>query len=321
MLKTFAATNLRLKFCVLFLCVVVCVSCQKGEEALQNDAVAKAEIARVNQVLQIEKKISQKDFDSVKAIYEKYPSSESARKVLQNAFAQRDDWASLEKFYSEISLSNLSEPEKINFAKVYIKLGRYEDSIKTLKAIGDESNVEIKALLAKSYFHLGKYDEAKTELDGSWEQIVKEKRIEEIALRGIIYFYEKENEKAIETFNKGLEIDSKHVLTNNSLSRVYAAQGNTEKAEEYVTKVKREFDAITAREKVSSAKAEDTMKIQAAYKAKRFEEVINLANRMLPSAKAREKVILYQFLVNSYQATGRTKQAQEALAKAKQIQQ
>ena len=175
---------------------------------------------------------------------------------------------------------------------------------------------------------MGKYDEAKAELDGSWEQINKEKRIEEIALRGIIYFYEKENDKAIETLNKALEIDSKHVLTNNSLSRVYAAQentekaqGNTEKAQEYVTKVKREFDAITAREKVSSAKAEDTMKIQVAYKAKRFEEVINLANRMLPSANAREKVILYQFLVNSYQATGKTKEAQEALAKAKQIHQ
>ena len=319
--KTFLNRNLVLKGFVVLLCLGFSLSCQNEEDALQNDSQAKAEINRVNQLLQVGHDISQEDVDSIRKIYADYPGSETARKTLQNSLVRREDWASLESFFKEIPFSKLSEEDKLNFAKVNIKLGRYADSVETLKAVENQNNLEVKSLLANANFHLGKYAEAKEPLDNSWDRVIAAKKIDDVVLRGMIYFYEKENEKAIETLNQALEIDPKNVAANNALSRVYAAQGNTEKAEEYLAKVQNIFDKTTAEEKRKANLVERLYKLQDAYKAKRYQEVIVLAERVLPEASPQNKAVVYQYLYNSYQALGKSKEAQEVLIKAKQIQQ
>lgn len=331
--KNFVNKNLLTKAFLILLCAVFCISCQpdqttvksdakaKDEAALQNDAKAKAEINRVNQILSSGRKISQEDFDSVRKIYDQYPSSETIRKTIRSSLIQREDWASLEKFFNEIPASELSQEDKLSLAKVYIKLGRFEDSVEVLKTLEDKNDLEMKSLLANANFHLGNYDEAKNLLDGSWEQIIKEKRVDDIYVRGMIYFYAKENEKAIETFEKLLEIAPDNAPAANGLSRVYASQGETEKAEEYLAKVQQIFDKVTAEEKRKANLVENLYKLQEAYKANRFQEVVALANQILPEADERNKAILYQYLFNSYKALGKQKEAQEVLSKARQMQQ
>lgn len=321
MFRTRSSKNLRTKTFFILVCLIFAVSCKSDENALQADTEAKAEINRVSQLIQKGQKLTQKDVDALKQIYKDFPSSETARKTLKNAYVIREDWASLEKLFSEIPASDLSKVDKTTLAKVYIKLGRYKDAVETLQNLEDQNSLEVKSLLANAYFHLGKYEEAKGLIDSSWQEILKNKQVDEIILRGMIYFYQKENDKAIETLEKALEIKPGAVAANNGLSRIYAVKGENEKAEEYLAKVQASFDKLTAEERQKTVYVEKIYKLQEAYQAKRFAEVISLANEILPEADARNKPAIYQFLYNSYMALGKQREAQEVLAKARQMQQ
>lgn len=321
MIQSFMTNKFSVRFVLVFLCACFCISCQTDENALQEDATAKATINQVSQVLKSGQKPTSEDFEQLKSVYEKYPDSESTRQTYKSALIVREDWAALEKFLTAIPAAKLTDDDKLNLGKTYIKLGRYNDAVETLKPFENGNNLEAKTLLANAYFHLGKYAEAKPLLDSNWEQIIKDKRIDDITLRGMIYFHEKENEKAIETLEKALEFMPDNISAANGLSRVYAAKGETEKAEEYLAKVQQSFDKLTAEERRKTYLVEKFYKLQEAYKAKRFQEVIDLANDVLPEAEARNKAALYQYLFNSYQALGMQKEAQEILVKAKQMQQ
>lgn len=321
MFRIFYSENLRAKAFLITICLIFTVSCQSDEKALKADAEARAEINRVSQLMQKGQKLSQKDVEAIKQIYADYPSSETARNTLKNAYIRREDWASLEKLFIEIPASELSEEDRITFVKVYIKLGRYNDAVETLQKLENKNNSEAKSLLANAYFHLGKYDEAKGLIDTSWQEILQNKRDEEIVLRGMIYFYQKENDKAIETLEKALEINPGSVAANNGLSRIYAARGENEKAEEYLAKVQESFDNLTKEEQKKSTLAAKLYSLQEAYKAKRFQEVINIGTEILPQVTAKNKPALLQYLYNSYLALGKQKEAQEILVQAKQLQQ
>ncbi len=220
-----------------------------------------------------------------------------------------------------IPFSELDDEDKTNLGITYFKLGRYNDAIEILKNINNENIPDSKYILTASYFNIGKYDEAKLLIDKNWEQILKAKKTDQINFRGMIYFYEKNYEKAIETLEKTLEINPDDVQAANGLSRIYAAKGETEKAEEYLAKVQEGFDKLVIEERQKTNLVEKLHKLQEAYQAKRFQEVIDLANEVLPNAQAKNKAALYQYLYNSYLALGMTKEAQETMAKAKQMQQ
>lgn len=310
-----------IKLLLIVICVSFAISCQSDEAALNADETAKQTINSSSQMLSSGQKPSAENFEKLKAVYEKYPKSETVAQTYKSALIVREDWAALEKFLSSIPKSELSNDDSLNLGKTYIKLGRYNDAIKTLKALENGNNLEVKTLLANAYFHLDRYAEAKPLLDNNWEQIIKDKRADDITMRGMIYFHEKENDKAIETLEKALEVKPDNIPAANGLSRVYAAKGDTEKAEEYLAKVQQMFDTLTAEERRKTNLVEKIYKLQEAYKAKRFQEVISLVNEVLPQADAKNKAALYQYLYNSYQALGMQKEAQETLAKAKQIQQ
>ncbi len=321
MAKSFAINNLQMKLCIVFLCVGLGISCQTDEASLQNDALASQTINKSSKVLSSGQKLSQDDFQKLKAVYEKHPTSKTTRDTYRSALIKKEDWATLEKFFKQIPASELSDQDKSNLGKAYIKLGRYKDAIQSLKPLAKKDNFEVKTLLANAYFHLGDYAESKNLLDENWEQIVKEKKVFEITLRGMIYFYQGDSEKAIEILNKSIEIQPDNISAANGLSRVYAAKGDTEKAEEYLAKVQKGFDRMTAEETRKTTLVRKLIQLQEAYKAKRFQEVINLVKEVLPEAKAGNKPALMQYLFNSYKALGKTKEAQEILEQAKKMQQ
>ncbi len=265
-------------------CLAICFAACKGDDAAyQADSESKKLLSQTSQAMFAGQKPSSAEFESIKSILEKYPEAESVRSVYKMALIRREDWNALEEFQQR-------------------------------------NDPEIRSILANSNFYLGKYDEAKLILDKNWEEIINQKRSDDVTLRGMIYFHEKDLEKAVATLQKALELNPDSIPAANGLSRVYAAKGEPEKAAEYVAKVQQKFDKMTTEEQRKTNLLEQVYKLQEAYKAKRFAEVIEIGSKMLPEADEKNKPALYQYLYNSYAALGKNKEAAEILAKAKEIQ-
>ncbi len=172
-----------------------------------------------------------------------------------------------------------------------------------------------------SLFQLGKYDEAKKILDQSWNEIEREKRIDEITIRGMIYFYQGDNAKAVETLLKATAINENSIPANNGLSRVYSATGDEEKASQALKRVQTEFDKVTESEKQKTIFVEKGHNLQNAYNAKRYEEVILLGSQMIADSSPQNRFIIYKYMYDSYVALGKTEEAKEILEKVKQTEQ
>ncbi len=96
MLDIYINKSLWLKICLVGLCILMFISCQSDETAVQNDLAAKQTINRVSEILPTGSKISNEDFTKLKAIYEKYPDSETVFQTYKSDLIVRKDWATLE---------------------------------------------------------------------------------------------------------------------------------------------------------------------------------------------------------------------------------
>ncbi|HQU82468.1 MAG TPA: tetratricopeptide repeat protein [Pyrinomonadaceae bacterium] len=321
-MPVFFSEKIRILF---FLCLFLFVSCQKTAEndveAFKKDPQATAEFNRINQSIAQGQYLSQNDIDSLSKIREKYPKNSNIRLLMQSALIKREDWQTAADFISQIPESERSEDEKKNLARIYSKLGRYEEALKTVTPLLEKSpaNIDFISISSNSMMNLGRYEESAVALDKVWNEIVNQKRFEEMTMRGMLFFYQKNYDKAIETLNKSIEINPNNVAAYNSIARVYAAQGNTAKAEEYTKKVQEVFDKMTADTQKNAKFVDAAKKLQEAFQNKRYEEVIDLAQKLLPEAEGENKYALYQFLANSYMALGKTQEAKNAVAEAEKV--
>lgn len=314
------------KFIILiFPCLFLLVSCQKQSEkdieSFKKDAQAVAEFNRINQVIGRGQYLSQTDIDSLNKIREKYPQNPNVRLLMQSALIKREDWQAAADFINQIPENERTEDEKKNLVKILTKLGRYEEALQTATPLLEKNpeNIELISLSSNALMNLGRYEEAGNRLDKVWNEILNQKKADEVTMRGMIWFYRKNYDKAIETLNKAVELNPESIAAYNSLARVYAAQGNAEKAEEFTKKVQSVFDKMTADSQKKAKFVADAKNLEEAFKNKRYGEVVNLAKTMLPDAETENKFVLYQFLANSYQALGKAKEAQNALAEAEKL--
>jgi tetratricopeptide (TPR) repeat protein len=312
---------------VLLLCLAFFISCQnaaqKEASLLAQDANAKSELSRISQALNGGYPLTPQDFASIKQIREKYPNSADVRNVYQSALVKRNDFESLVKLIEAVPATERTREDNLNLAKSYLKLGRYQDEIDLVKPLAESKpkDLETNSLLAFGYFYQGQTDDAAKYLDAVWDTIVQNKRIDEINTRGLIYFRQKNYDKAIETFKKSLEINADDISANNTLSRIYAAQGDAAQADIYRLKTEKAQDAISANEEKASRMVQNSYRLEDAWKAKRYEEVINLARQMLPDAGEKNKPALYQYLIESYKALGKTEEAQKVQSEAQNLKQ
>ena len=183
----------------------------------------------------------------------------------------------------------------------------------------DPSNIELVSLSGASLFYLGRYDEAAGQLDKVWNELIAARKADEMTIRAMIWFYQKNYDKALEILNQAVQMDPDNIPAFNALVRVYGALGNNAKAEEYAQKVQLGFDRMTAESQKKIRFVENAKKLEEAFQAKRFEEVVTLAKSMIPEAEAANKYALYQYLANAYQALGKTAEARDALAEAEKL--
>jgi len=314
-------------FVVSFFFLLLFISCQNPAQKETNsappDAKARTEISRINQILTIGQPLTPQDFESIKQIREKYPNSTDVRNVYQSALVKRGDWESLAKLINDIPASERKREDNLNLAKSYQKLGRYREEIDLLKPLADANakDADYNSLLALGYFYLGQEDEAAKRLDAVWDALLQNKKTGEINTRGLIYFRQKNYEKAIETFKKTLEIDENDISANNTLSRIYAAQGDSIQAEVYRLKTEKAHETVGEGEAKASRFVQNSYQLDDAWKAKRYDEVINLARQMIPDADEKNKPALYQYMAESYKALGKPDEAQKVLAEAQNLKQ
>jgi Flp pilus assembly protein TadD len=314
--------------CISLLCLAFLCACQSEAEkqsaALKQDAPVLSQLAQINNAINTTRSISPESFAVLKTIREKYTTAPEVRQTYKNALVVREDWAALETFFGETPLAELSAEDRQTLGKVYVKSGKYEQAIEALKPLadGNPNDVETRSLLGLSYFYLDKPDEAGAQFDSVWDKIIAEKRIDEITTRGIIYSRQNNFPKAVETLKKAIEFNPSSAAANNALSQVYARQGDAEQAEIYRAKTVEINDKIAAETFEASRRVQRIYSLENAWKAKNYKEVINLANQILPTtADKNQKIVLCQYLFESYKALGNQAEANNALAEAQKLQQ
>ncbi len=305
--------------------IVLLISCEtetaKDSGRIKTDASAMAELGRINQNLSRGQYVLQSDIDSLNQIREKYPRAEPARQTLIAALVKREDWQSAADVITRIPPAERTENESLSLAKIYLNIGRFEDAVGIVEPLLAKSpgEVELISIIGSAWFYLGKYDEAAAQLDEVRDQLISGKRADEVAVRGMIYFYRRDNARALEMLEKSVELKPDNIFAFNGLARVWASNGDNQKADEYLKKVQSLFEKMTAESQRRIRFVEAAKKLDEAYKAKRYEEVISLGQSLLVDADDANKLALYQFLASSYQALGKTKEYQSAMAEAERL--
>jgi predicted Zn-dependent protease len=306
-----------------FVCLFI-VACeeasQKNDELLLQNQRDAAELQRLKNVIGT-RLISRSDFDSLKKLREKYPDAIEVRKTLQSALIIRQDWIALERLLTEIPADQQTELDKTELTKTYIKLGKGNDAIQTVVPLADAKpdNVDLNGLAGQAFFLTGKNEEAAKYIDRVWDKLVEEKRVDEMAVRGLIYFYQGNNQKALEVLQQANKLNAQHIPTINALVRVYAAMGDQKQANNFRVQAEKIVHDITADEAKKAKLVERANEIQKAWNEKRYEDVIRIAQEMIPDADNANKAVLYEYLAQSYQALGKTAEAKAAMDEAAKL--
>ncbi|REJ77613.1 MAG: hypothetical protein DWQ47_14675 [Acidobacteria bacterium] len=292
--------------------------CSNGSGGTEPDAQTMNTANRLSQKMEGRARLTQEEFDLLKTSHEKYPQADSISAVYQQALTQREDWASLEKLLGSRS-DNGSEEDLTLLAKVYMKLGKYSEAVETFTKLTSPPDAERASMLASAYFQTGNHEKAAETLDSKWSEIVDRKMVDGMVLRGLLYFYGGENEKAIEILKSVVENDPSSIPAHNALSRIYAKMNDSEQATFHSKAVEDAYKKLTEKSSRQGRMVDQMIRLQEAYKAGRHAEVVEIANGLLDSADPRNKVALYGFLYNSYRALGMNDKAQEARIRAQQI--
>lgn len=296
---------------------------ERDQANFEKDRVALGDVRRIGAGLAQSQQVTQIDLDLLKNLHATYPAATEVRQTLQTALQARQDWGALEKLLTENPEAKRTRQEQVYLAKVYIKLGRYNDAdhIAGPLAEASQNDLELNSLAGHAWYYEGKYDDASRAFDRVWDALVASRQIDEIMMRGMIYFYKGDKARAIETLKKTIEIKPDYVAGNNALSRVYAATGNNEQAELYRGQAERAHALQTADEARRMRVASRSRDLERAFAAGRYEDSIQIARELLQSANDLQKPTLYEFLGKSYQATGRQTEAQAAFSEAARIRQ
>ncbi len=307
------------------LSVALLVSCQskseRDTELLSKDQSAKADLQRANIELNTVKQISPDNFERLKRIYAKYPNAPDLAQSFKAGLAIRQDWEALEKLLVAQPEAERSREDNVLLGKVYIKLGRFSECTEIMKSIGAETSndVEIRSLAALAHFSLGDLDVAAADLDTVWATIISQKRIDDINLRGLIYFGKKDYAKAVETLKIALDVDSLNTVTFNTLSRVYSASGDVEMAEKYRKETERAYGQLTVDENRKMTFVSLVNKLKTAWNERRYDEVVRLSQEMIPMADKSNKEAVYRYLAEAQLALGNKAAADAANAEAQKL--
>lgn len=313
----------QISFCLLFPVLAVALSTGCGQTAPDDDARLKKDVAaverleRINRVVAGSKNIPPDDFAFVRSTHKEYPNAALTRLVLKNSLIARADWAALLEFLGPESA--LTADERIVAASARFKIGEFLRAIDILEPVLNEhpNRIEARSLAALCRYSSGDAASAVAMLEPVADLLVAEKRKDDLTLLGLAYLNQQMPDDAIRHFERVQAIDASDVPSSNGLSRAYYAKGDLARSEEFRKKTDMAMTRLAQAEQQGREFVQQSYKLEAAWKAKRFDEVILLARRMLPRAEANNKAALYQYIIESNKALGNNSEAETALAEAR----
>jgi len=296
---------------------------ERDQAGFEKDKTAVTNVQRIQAGLAQTRTLPQSDLDLLKTIHAKYPAATEVRKVLQSALEARQDWTAIAQLLSEKPDNERTTQENILLAKVYIKLGRYQDASRIVGPMADAApgNLELNSLAGHAWYSEGRYDEAQRAFDRVWDAIIAAKQVDEILMRGMIYFYKGDKDRAIGIIQKTIEMKPDFVSGNNALSRVYYAKGDRQQAELYRSKAEQAHLVQTANEARQMRLVSRSRDLENAYAARRYDECALIALEMIQTADKTQKPALYDYLGKAYEALGKQSEAQAAFAEAARLRQ
>lgn len=292
--------------------------------AFKKDQTAVATVSRIAAAINSTRTISSEDFAALKKIRERYPHSPEVANAYQGALIVRGDWTALEALLRERPVKDLSADEKLILGRVLVKTAKFEEAVDHLKAFSAENpkNLDIRGLLAEALQGSGRYDEAESQLSAVWSEAVAAKRVDLMVLRGSVLIALNRFENAEEVLRAAFAADPDSLAAAAGLSRVYKRLGNETKAEEFRLKASEIGDRIAERDSAARNRVERIHAIEAAWNARRYQEVISLCNELLKtSSDPNERLSLYQYIFESHKAVGNNVEAERARIEVLKLQQ
>lgn len=285
------------------------------------DARSADELTRIENILTTGQPLLPDDFGILKAIETLYPDAKRVREAYKSALIKREDWKAFAEHIRKTSEGSWSPTDRANLAKAYLRLGQFEDVIRTAKPLADSApdDIEINGILSAGYYNIGRYDEAEVILDRLWPRILNEKRVGEMTLRGLIHARKDRKQEALEVLLMAVEVLPDNIAALNALSRIYNSLGDREKAEEFRKRNEQAQVAQTANENRAIRQVQLVYELQEKWSQKQYTEVILLARRAIEISDDRSKPVLYQYIAESYTRLGRHEDAKAALAEIERL--
>ncbi len=301
------AKDLRVKLACALLGLALIFACtndaKRDSQSLAHDNGSLRRLNEINTALGQTQQITPENFADLLNLRAKYPSAPEVAMTYKAALIAREDWETLEKLL--LAGNGQSRDDQTMLAKVRIKLGKYADGLEILKRVGAKGadDLDHRSLCAIAYANLGDNSAAAAELDGVWQQILEKKRVDDINLRGTVYFREKIYVKAAETFKLVLEISPSDAVATNMLSRVYAASGDSANAEAFRLASENAREQKNADELKKLQFVSLAAKLKAALDQKRYDEVIRIGEQMLPIADTQNNPVIEKYIADARAAS------------------
>jgi Flp pilus assembly protein TadD len=289
--------------------------------AIKSDKAAIELLARVDRSISQDRSISPNDLEELKALHKQYPDAVSVRKSLKNALVVRTDWDSLEEILTDRPVGELPTDERVMLGTLYAKIGEYGKAVEVLEplSVTNPNDLELHSRLALAYFHLDRANEAGAAIDRVWDKIVAERMYDEMTLRGLIYLRQENLPKALEVLKGSYAINPDHIATNNALTRIYARLGDAQQAEQHrIRTVEGQNELVDSKYKASQ-QVKKIYDLEDAWNEKNYVRVIAIAQEMVPATNREQKIVLLQYVHESYKALGNTRAAEAAADELKKL--
>ena len=311
---------------IISLCLIVLTGCQneqpQSRSQFDKDTAAVAQLRRISATLAQVQRTSEQDMAVLKELHNKYPDATPVRQTLQSALVVWKDWDGVVQLIAAVPEAERTRQEKITLVQAYLIVGRYHEAANVAGPLAEASpsDLEANSLAGRAWYYEGRYDDAARAFDRVWNSLVTTQRAEDITLRGLIYFYQGNHQKAIETLKVAFTFQPDYYPGYAALSRVYRALGDERQAEEYQKQGTESFARQSSQRAKLSRVASKLRELELAWNEHRYEDVVRITQSVLQDdAGSGQRQVLYQYLAQAYQALGRTAEAQAALSEAARL--
>lgn len=259
------------------------------------------------------------DVQRLKSIANQYPNEAFIGDVLLALLPGLKDWDGLTDYYEH--KAELSDHDRAMSARVYIQQANYGAARDVIRVVADAQpeNVEANALLGRSLYFFGEYDEATMYYDRVWTSIVADKRVGDITYRAMIYYDQGNSDRALEILRAAIADSPGSIGIHNALGRVLAASGQDAEARVHRDRATELQDELSKHETDQMLRAARVFALNRALQNGDAGECQRMIFEYLPDSDPAFQQELFSFLESVLQRAGRSAEVPAALERAREL--